>query len=87
MKGQPKWTARLWRGSSPSEGTKRNRRMRGYGTWGTEATKLARVKRRELRRLRGRGTWGTETKNLYRHERRRQRQERRSHSLLYKLLG
>lgn len=77
----------LWRGSSPSKGTQRNRQMRGSGTWGEEVFNLDKVQKQELRRRRGSGSWGTEGKNLYRIERQRQRQERRNKSLLYKLLG
>jgi hypothetical protein len=78
---------RLWRGESPSEGTKRNRRIRGSGTWGEQVRNLNTVEQKELRQRRGSGSWGSESKNLYRLERRRMREERRNRSMLARLLG
>jgi hypothetical protein len=79
--------AKLWSEvGSPSEGTQRNRRKRGSGTWGHEAKNLTRVEQRQLRERRGSGGWGTESAKLYRLERQKIRQERRSKNLLYKLL-
>jgi hypothetical protein len=79
--------AKLWSEAvSPSEGTKRNRRIRGSGTWGEQARNLNTVEQRKLRERRGSGSWGTESAKLYRIERQKMRQERRSHNLLYRLL-
>ena len=79
---------KLWSGeTSPSEGTQRNRRIRGSGTWGEQARNLNTVEQRKLRQRRGSGSWGTETKNMYREQRRRLREERRSRGVLAKLLG
>jgi hypothetical protein len=67
-----------------SKGTKRNRRWRGYGTWGEEAYNLHQVEQQKLRRRRGKGTWGSETARMYREQRRRERQGK---NLLARLLG
>lgn len=77
----------LWRGSSPSAGTKRNRRIRGSGTWGKEVYNIHRAQGQELRKRRGSGTWGSESANLYRQEKRRRRQERRQKNPLFRLIG
>ena len=77
----------LWRGSSPSEGTKRNRRISGSGTWGREVHNIHKAQGQELRKRRGSGTWGSESAALYRREKRRQRQERRQKNPLFRVFG
>jgi hypothetical protein len=64
----------------------RGRRGRGHWTWGKEIDNRSREQQQELRKHRGKGSWGSETASLYREQRRREREERRSKSLLYKLL-
>jgi hypothetical protein len=76
----------MWLFSAPATAPQ-NRRRRGHRTWGKEIDIRYQREQQELRRRRGKGSWGTETANLYREGRRRERQERRSRSLLYRLLG
>jgi hypothetical protein len=78
----------LWSGHIPSQGTQRNRRIRGNGTWGEQAYKLNRAEQEKLQKRRGsKGSWGSQTARLYREERQRQRVERRSRNLVSRLLG
>jgi hypothetical protein len=77
----------LWSDSSPSKGTQRNRRIRGNGTWGEQVYNLHQAEQKKFQRQRGKGSWGSQTARLYREERRREREERRSKSLVYRLLG
>ena len=56
---------------SPSRGTRKNKRIRGTGTWGSEGRRLNQHKQRQLRRQRGFGSWGAQQRRLERAERQR----------------
>lgn len=67
----------LWDSTSPSRRTRRNRRIRGGGTWGNQARRLDQHEHRTYERQMGRGLWSDKNRKLDRARRQRERQSRR----------
>ena len=67
-----------WLSGRSSRGSRHNRRIRGAGTWGMQATRLERHQQKRLRREMGRGTWSQKAARVERARRRRERDERKT---------
>ncbi len=67
-----------WDNTSPSRRARRNRRIRGGGTWGVQGLRLDQAQHDKYRREMGGGLWSDKNRQLDRARRQRERSQRRS---------
>jgi hypothetical protein len=60
-----------WEDKNASEGARRNRRIRGYGTWGEQTRRLHRFQQQKYRREHAGGSWQNTSESLDIRENRR----------------
>jgi hypothetical protein len=66
-----------WDNTSPSRRTRRNRRIRGGGTWGVQGLRLDQAQHNKYQREMGGGLWSDKNRRLDRARRQRERAQRR----------
>src|SRR4051794_4897240 len=67
-----------WDNTSPSRRARRNRRIRGTGTWADQGRRLDLAQHKRLRREMGSGLWSDKNRQLDRARRQRERNLRRN---------